>query len=61
MATGFGSYEEVKACSVIVDAFDRRIATLDLPGLIRAKRTAGRQKDAEALPELESLLEAREQ
>ncbi|MGO9259784.1 MAG: hypothetical protein ACLQU1_26245 [Bryobacteraceae bacterium] len=39
---------------------NRRIATLDLPGLIRAKRAAGREKDAAALPELESLLEAQE-
>jgi hypothetical protein len=43
-----------------VDAFDRQIATLDLPGLIRAKRATGRQKDIDALPELESLLEASE-
>jgi hypothetical protein len=57
---GVGTYDEVQACSVLVDAFDRRIATLDLPGLIRAKRASGREKDLAALPELESLLEAQE-
>jgi hypothetical protein len=31
---------------------------LDLPALIKAKRAAGRDKDIEALKELESLLEA---
>jgi hypothetical protein len=55
---GFGSYFEVKAHSITVEAFGRQIITLDLPGLIRAKRAAGRQKDLAALPELEGLLEA---
>ena len=39
-------------------AFDRDVWTLDLPGLIRAKRAAGRPKDLLVLPELESLLGA---
>lgn len=55
---GIGGYEEVKAASKLVEAFDRRVWTLDLPGLIAAKRAAGRPKDLQALPELESLLEA---
>ena len=33
---------------------------LDLPGLIRAKRAAGRPKDIEALAELEALLVERD-
>jgi len=41
-----------------VEAFERQVPTLDLTGLIQAKRAAGRQKDLSALPELESLLEA---
>jgi hypothetical protein len=45
-------------CSLKVAAFDRDILALNLPGLIRAKRAAGREKDLSALPELESLLEA---
>jgi hypothetical protein len=58
--TGLGTFSEVKAQSVDVQAFEREIATLDLPGLIRAKRAAGRPKDLAALAELESLLEAGE-
>jgi hypothetical protein len=57
---GLGGYEQVKAHSVLVDAFDRRFATLDLPSLIKSKRAAGRERDIAALPELESLLEAEE-
>jgi hypothetical protein len=55
---GLGTYFEVKAQSITVEAFGREIITLDLPALIRAKRAAGRQKDLAALPELEGLLEA---
>lgn len=55
---GIGSYEQVKAASKLVEAFGRHVWTLDLPGLIAAKRAAGRPKDLQALPELESLLEA---
>lgn len=55
---GVGSFPEVLAVSVEVDAFDRRLRTLDLPSLIRAKKAAGRPKDLLVLPELEALLEA---
>ena len=58
---GLGGWDEVKAGSVDIEAFDRTISILDLPSLIRAKRAAGRQKDLAVLPELESLLEALEQ
>ena len=54
---GVGTYSAVKARSIMVDAFDRRVATLDLASLIQSKRAAGREKDVSALPELESLLE----
>src|ERR1035441_8255767 len=57
---GVGDYDQAKAHSVMVDAFDRRVATLDLAALIRSKRAAGRERDLAALPELESLLEAEE-
>lgn len=59
--SGLGSYGEAKANSVVVEAFGRNIWTLDLPSLIKAKRATGREKDLQALPELESLLEAEEQ
>lgn len=54
---GLGSFDEVKEHSITVEAFGRQVVTLDLPGLIQAKRAAGREKDLSALPELESLLE----
>jgi len=57
---GLGSYDDLKDCAIALEAFDRRVATLDLPSLIRAKRAAGREKDLSALAELESLLEAEE-
>jgi hypothetical protein len=56
--TGLGTFDDVKERSITVEAFDRQIATLDLPALIQAKRAAGRAKDLFALAELESLLEA---
>jgi hypothetical protein len=40
-----------------LDAFGRRIQTLNLRGLIAAKRAAGREKDLADLVELESLLD----
>jgi hypothetical protein len=58
--TGLGAFDDVKQQSITVEAFERQIATLDLPGLIRAKRATGREKDFTALAELESLLEAGE-
>jgi hypothetical protein len=57
---GLGSYQQVKASAKLVDAFDRSVWTLDLRGLIDSKRAAGRPKDLQALPELESLLETLE-
>lgn len=58
--TGLGGFEDVKRHSVTVEVFERQIETLDLPGLIQAKRAAGREKDLSGLPELESLLEGGE-
>ena len=55
---GLGPFDDVKAHSITVEGFGRRILTIDLPALIRAKRACGREKDINGLPELESLLEA---
>ena len=55
---GVGDFADVKAHSVLVDAFETKVFTLDLPTLIRAKRAAGRPKDLQVLPELESLADA---
>ena len=56
--TGLGTFDDVKKHAITVEAFERQFLTLDLPGLIQAKRASGREKDLAALPELESLLEA---
>jgi hypothetical protein len=58
--SGLGTFDDVKAASIAVEAFGRPVWTLDLRSLIKAKRAAGREKDLWALPELESLLEAEE-
>jgi hypothetical protein len=58
---GLGDFDSVQKHSIMVDAFERRFATLDLPALIRAKRAAGRAKDLSALAELEGLLEAEQE
>ncbi len=55
---GLGSFAEVKKHAIALEAFERDVFSLDLPGLIRAKKAAGRDKDLAALAELESLLEA---
>ena len=58
--SGVGTYGDVRAASVEVEAFDRAVHALDLRALIRAKKAAGRPKDLLILPELEGLLEAGE-
>lgn len=54
--TGGGDYRALLPHSVNVELFGRPCRCLDLPGLIRVKRAAGRPKDLEALAELEALL-----
>ena len=56
---GGGDYEALVPHTLVVEIFGCRCRCLDLPGLIRAKRAAGRPKDLDALAELESLLEER--
>jgi hypothetical protein len=58
---GIGSYPDVMAESIEVEGFDVRFHVLDLPGLITSKRAANRAKDLGHLPELEALLELREE
>jgi predicted nucleotidyltransferase len=57
---GLGDFDRVKVHAIAVEAFGRRIQTLNLRGLIAAKRAAGREKDLADLVELESLLDAGE-
>ena len=56
---GGGRYEDLLPHCVTVDLFGCRCWCLDLPGLIRTKRAAGRPKDLEVIAELEALLEER--
>lgn len=58
--TGGGDYDALVPHSVEVEMFGCRCICLDLPGLIRVKRAAGRPKDIEVLAELEALLEERD-
>ena len=57
---GGGDYRALMPHSVEVEMFGCRCRCLDLPGLVRVKRAAGRPKDLEALAELEVLLQERE-
>jgi hypothetical protein len=56
---GVGEFPDVLTNSVETVVGATRFRILDLPGLIKAKRAANRQKDREQLPELEALLELR--
>lgn len=53
---GVGSYADVRAASIRVDALGFPVLVLDLPALIAAKRAAGRPKDLLALPQIEATL-----
>ena len=57
---GGGDYRALLPDSIEVEMFGCRCRCLDLPGLIRVKRAAGRPKDLEALAELEALLVERD-
>jgi len=52
--TGLGTYDEVKTCALDVEAYQRRLWTLDLRGLIKAKRASGRPQDLNDLAELDA-------
>jgi len=54
---GGGDYRKLLPHTVTVELFGCQCRCLDLPGLIRAKRAAGRPRDLETLAELEALLE----
>ena len=59
--SGLGSFSEIWEQSVEADLYGRRVRTLSLQDLIKAKRAAGRVKDLQVLPELESIQEALDQ
>ncbi|HVD61483.1 MAG TPA: hypothetical protein VNC11_11475 [Gemmatimonadaceae bacterium] len=56
---GVGDYTDCRRRSVEIDAFDISFRVLDLPALIEAKRSTGRPKDIDQLPELEALVALR--
>lgn len=56
---GVGGYDQVLKASVEVVTGDLRFHALDLPGLLKAKRAAGRPKDLDQIPELEALIKLR--
>jgi hypothetical protein len=56
--SGVGGYEPAHRNAVVKTAFGVECAVLSLPDLIAAKRAAGREKDKEALLEIEALWEA---
>jgi len=56
---GVGDFKAVRRASVSVDGGDVQFLALDLPGLVKAKKAAGRPKDLDQVPELEALIELR--
>lgn len=58
---GGGGYEDLLPDSIEVEVFGFQCRILDLDGLIRVKRAAGRPKDFEAVAELESIRDAKRQ
>ena len=58
---GLGGYAEVLREASTLDIAGIQVAVLDLAGLVKAKRAAGRAKDVAMLPLLESTLLLREQ
>ena len=53
--SGVGGYAAVRGLSVVMELYDRDVAVLDLEGLERAKRAAGRLKDLTDLAEIRDL------
>lgn len=52
---GGGSYDRLRAHSMVLRIFDLDVVVVTLPQLIHLKRAAGRPKDLEAIAELELL------
>ena len=54
---GGGNYRDLLPHTIDVEAFGVKFKCVDLPTLIKLKRSAGRPKDLESIAELEALLE----
>jgi predicted nucleotidyltransferase len=57
--SGLGGYPEALSFSEELELYGMRCRVLNLEGLIKSKKAAGRTKDLMLLPELEALLEIR--
>jgi len=57
--TGVGTYADVLGQSVEAELFGSTCRFINLDGLIRSKRAAGRAKDLEVIAELEAIREQR--
>ncbi|HUP39862.1 MAG TPA: hypothetical protein VM115_07055 [Vicinamibacterales bacterium] len=58
--TGIGSYAAVLRLSIWMKVYDRDVRVLDLDGLERAKRAAGRLKDLADLAEIRDIRRIRD-
>ncbi len=58
---GGGTFESLLADSFEIEVFGTRCRCVKLERLIQLKKAAGRPKDLEAIAELETLLESRQQ
>jgi len=59
IVAGVGDIDAVRRAAVAVDGGSVQFLALDLPGLVKAKKAAGRPKDLDQLPELEALIQLR--
>lgn len=55
--TGVGDYEQVRAQSIEVELFGRRVRVISVDDLIRSKLALGREKDQLTLKELLAVVE----
>jgi hypothetical protein len=58
--TGIGGYVAVQRLSVVMKVYERDVQVLDLDGLERAKRAAGRLKDLADLAEIREIRRLRD-
>jgi hypothetical protein len=54
---GLGEYDAVQAVSETLNLYGLPMQVLTIEGLLAAKRATGRERDKEAIVELEALLE----
>lgn len=55
--TGVGDFERVRASSIPIELFGRRVRVIGIEDLIKAKEALGREKDHLAVKELKAIVE----